>query len=89
MASGRAPLISRDGTSALHYLLQPKASAMKTDLDRRDGHPQEVGYLRRGERVGFVQQDYGAVLIGQKIQTPLNACAGLFPVRNVEGRRGL
>jgi hypothetical protein len=89
MASGRALLVSRDDATALHYLLQPTPSAMEPDFDRGDGHSQEVGDLRCGEGMGFVQQDYGPVLIGQEIQTPLNACAGLSPLRDVEGRGGL
>ena len=45
MASGRAPLVSRDDASALHHLLQPTPGAMESDLDRGDGHSQEVGDL--------------------------------------------
>ena len=86
MASGRAQLVVRDGASAFHHLLQPTASAMETDLDGGESHSQEVGDFGSGKGVGLVQQNYSAVLIGQKIQTPLNACAGLFPLRNVEGR---
>lgn len=86
MAGGHSAVVVRNGASALHHLLQLTARAMEPDLDRGDGHSQESGDLRGGEGVGFVQQNYGAVLIGQKIQTPLNACAGFFPLRNVEGR---
>jgi hypothetical protein len=59
---------------------------MESDLDGGESHSQEVGDFGSGKGVGLVQQNYSAVLIGQKIQTPLNACAGLFPLRNVEGR---
>ena len=67
----------------------PTASAMESDLDRGDSHSQEVSDLRRGEGVGSVQQDYDAVLIGQEIETPMNACTGLSPFRDVERRGGL
>ena len=87
MAGGYSAVVIRNGASALHYLLQPTTSAMESDLDRGDGHSQEAGDLRRSERVGFVQQNYGAVLVGQKIQTSLNACTGFLPLRNLE-RRG-
>ena len=89
VASGHAPVVSRDSASALHYMLQPTMSAMEPDLDCGNGHSQEVGDLRRSEGVGFVQQNYSAVFIRQEIQTPLNACAGFFPLRNVEWRRKL
>ncbi len=87
MAGWYSAVVIRNGASALHHLLQPPASAVESDLNRGDGHSQEAGDLRRGKRVGFVQQNYGAVLIGQEIQTPLDARAGFLPLGNVE-RRG-
>ena len=58
---------------------------MESDLDRRASHSQEVGDFGSRKGVGFVQQNHSAVLVGQEIQTPLDACAGLFPLRNIEG----
>ncbi len=49
MAGGHSAVVVRNGASAFHHLLQLMASAMESDLDRGDGHSQEVGDLRRGE----------------------------------------
>ena len=54
MASGRAPLVSRDSTSALHYLLQPTASTMETFLGRNGwakGYASMRGDPRGGNEV--------------------------------------
>jgi len=86
MAGGHSAVAVRNGASSLHNLLQHAASSMQPDLDRGEGQSQKIGDLRRGQGVGLVQQNYGAVLIGQEIQTSLHASACFLPLRNLEGR---
>lgn len=86
MAGGHSAFVVRNGTAALHYLLQLAASTMQPDLDRGEGHSQEIGDLRSSQGVGFVEQNYGAVFVWEKVQTALNACACFFPLRNFKGR---
>jgi hypothetical protein len=85
-AGGHSAAVVRNGASTLHNLLQLAASSMEPDLDRGEGQAQKLRDLRSGKGVGFVQQNYGAVLVGQEIQTALNACACFLSLRDLEGR---
>jgi len=87
MTGVHSTVVVRNRASTLHNLLQHAASSMEPDLNRGEGQSQKIGDLRRSLGVGPVQQSYGAVLIGQEIQTSLHACACSLPIRNLE-RRG-
>jgi len=74
MAGGYSTVVVKNGASTLHKLLQHAASSMEMNLSRAEGQFQKIGDLRRSQGVGLGQQNYGAVLIGQEIQTSLHAC---------------
>ena len=60
--------------------------AVKAHLYRCQFQSQQIGNLARGERVGFVEENRRAVVIGQKIEAALYAKAGLLAFGDVQSR---
>ena len=68
-----------DLAAAFHDFLQHPACAMKAHFHGRQFQAEKIGNLGCGERVGLVQQNRSAIVIGEKIETALYAEARAVP----------